>query len=269
MDRNTNLRSSGSESTTDQGGRVLPFPGQSLAHAPTNRDCVEYRTARSHADFRGAFELLQARYAEAGLATANAKSLRVLPYHLWTETQIFVAVKRTAAHRDQIIGSVSLVCDGNSGGIPMESTFGEAVTNLRRKGVPFGEVCSLCVESLGARSSVEMFGQLTRIMMYFARRRKLQTLLAVVHPRHSKFYQHAMGFQPIGGSAPYRQVGGQPGIPVLGSVNDQSQYRARWRKYYFDGVYDDAELQPYPMNQIERIYFQSYMATDQAATRAA
>ena len=222
-------------------------------------DSVIYRTAQSRADLAGAFRLLQRRYVDTGLSPNRDATMRVMPYHLWSETQVFVAV-----HRNTVIGSVSLIRDGHRDGIPMESTYGDAIKRVRNEGSRLGEVCSLSVDSPGALSSGELFGQLTRLMMFQARYVGLEYLVAVVHPRHAKFYQLAMGFQEIGGLSHYNQVGGQPGIPILGSVNDRSSYRSRWRRYYFDGTYSDAELEPRPISPADREFFRQYLPQDQS-----
>ena len=91
-----------------------------------SRDRVTYRAALSRADFEGAFRILQQRYAESGLTRNFGAKLRVMPYHLWADTQVFVAVLR-----DRVIGSVSLVRDGTTHGLPMESTYKESVDGLR------------------------------------------------------------------------------------------------------------------------------------------
>ncbi len=92
----------------------------------TLRDRVTYRAARSRSDFEGAFRILQQRYSESGLTRNFGAKLRVMPYHLWVDTQVFVAV-----YQDRVIGSVSLVRDGGEHGLPMESTYKESIEGLR------------------------------------------------------------------------------------------------------------------------------------------
>nr|WP_182871043.1 hypothetical protein [Rhodopirellula sp. JC639] len=177
-----------------------------------------------------------------------------MPYHLWSQTQVFVAV-----HRNKVIGCVSLTGEGNALGMPMESTFGDIVSELRRSGKSFAEVCSLTVDSPNNVSTGEIFGQLVRLMMFYSRSLGIHQLVAVVHPRHSKFYQRAMGFETIGDSRSYQLVGGHPGVPILGDVNDRMRYRKRWQKLYFDGTYSRGELDPKPMGDAEIAYFRQYL----------
>ena len=107
-------------------------------------------------------------------------------------------------------------------------------------------------------------------MMFHARYTGLDCLVAVVHPRHGKFYRLAMGFAEIGGLSAYRQVAGQPGVPILGAVKDQSRYRDRWKRNYFVGNFTDEELRPHPMTMIDREYFRRFLdGASQAAIRRA
>jgi hypothetical protein len=220
----------------------------------TSGDPIVYRLAQSRLDFEGAFRILQQRYAESGLTPNVGARLRVMPYHLWPSTQVFVALDQ-----NRVIGSVSLVRDERSHGLPMESTYQEAIDGLRAEGLLVGEVCCLCVGSEKSHSSGELFAGLTRIMMFHARHMGLDALVAVVHPRHGKFYRHAMGFSEIGGLSAYRQVGGQPGVPILGQVNDDSRYRDRWKRNYFVGDFSEEELRPHPMSLIDREYFRRHL----------
>jgi hypothetical protein len=238
-----------------------PYPSprsRENAKPPCNAsgDPVLYRLARSRSDFEGAFRILQQRYAECGLTPNAGARLRVMPYHFWPSTQVFVALDQ-----DCVIGSVSLVRDEQSHGLPMESTYQEAVGRLRADGLLVGEVCCLCVGSKKSCSSGELFAGLTRIMMFHARHMGLDALVAVVHPRHGKFYRHAMGFSEIGGLSAYRQVGGQPGVPILGQVNDDSRYRDRWKRNYFVGDFTAEELRPHPMSMIDREYFRRHLSS--------
>lgn len=229
---------------------------QNMADSSSPRPCdaVTYRTARDRADLIGAFKLLQQRYAEAGLSSAQGPTMRVLPYHLWPETQMMIACQH-----DKVIGSISLTRDGNREGVPMESTYGDTIRSLRAQGYRLGEVCSLSVDSPQRVSSGELFGQLTRLMMFHARHVDLDYIVAVVHPRHAKFYQRAMGFKTIGGLTRYQQVGGQPGIAILGHAKDRSSYRPRWQRHYFEGHFAAEDLQPRPVNEADRAFFLPYV----------
>ncbi|QEF99672.1 hypothetical protein Mal15_37380 [Stieleria maiorica] len=217
-------------------------------------DRISYRIARSRMDYAGAFSLLQRRYVETGLATDVTATLRVMPYHLWHETQVFIAEQR-----GEVIATVSLTRDGDRKGIPMDSNFAGITSRLRAEQQTFGEVCALTVTPERSRSSGEIFGQLTRLMTFFSRRIGLDVLVAIVHPRHAKFYRRAMGFEPIGDIEEIQQVCGQPGLPILCRINERSRFHPRWRNFYFEGNFSDSELDPHRLSHSDSSYFQEFL----------
>jgi hypothetical protein len=217
-------------------------------------DRIDFRIARNRKDLTGAFELLQRRYCEVGLSSSDAKSLRVMPYHLWQQTQVFVA-----EYRGTVVGTVSLTRDGNRSGVPMESTYSDIINRLRSNTSGFGEVCSLAVESPVGHSSGAIFGQLTRLMTFYSRHIGLESLVATVHPRHGKFYRRAMGFQAVGNPREIDQVGGRPGIPILCKINERERFHPRWQRFYFEADFSGADLDPHPMSPSDALYFQPYL----------
>ena len=130
----------------------------------------------------------------------------------------------------------------------------------KRQGESTGEIACLAIEPGCSESSSRLFGELTRRVMFFARAAGLTRLAAVVHPRHAKFYRQAMGFEIIGGIARQEHVEGHPGVPILGTVNDPTPYREKWRQFYFDGSFPADEIASRPMSQIDREYFRRYAA---------
>ncbi len=226
----------------------------SLALASTGSAEIEYRLACSRSDFLGAFELLQTRYRDTGLTEAfagdeNACRIRMMPYHRWQQSQVFVA-----AIGERIIGTVTLISAGRFP-LPIADYYRREI-EASCVGGKVGEITSLAVDPLHTKPT-EVFGELTRLLTFFARYQGDQSLAAIVHPRHAKFYQHAMGFQVIGDEVRCHQVCGKPGVAILGSVNDRSRYRKRWQSYYFDGGIPRKNIQPRPISEAEYWYCNS------------
>lgn len=234
----------------------LPDMPTSVSHCRSKREAalpaqkrgITVRTARSREDFRAAFTILQKRYEETGLARYGKASMRIMPYHLSAPTQVFIASKN-----DEVVGTVTLVRDSIEG-LPIASNYPAAIADLRNQSRRIGEITSLAVDS-SMESPGEIFSRLTRLLTFFARSQGIDHLAAVVHPRHARFYQGAMGFDVIGRKKRYAAVCGNPGIAVLGSVNDPSRFRSRWRDYYFDGDFPADELRPCRMSDRDCEYF--------------
>lgn len=225
---------------------------------------IEYRLACSRSDFIGAFELLQRRYQDAGLAAScgnqvGACRIRMMPYHRWVQSQVFVA-----AAGERIIGTVTLISAGQFD-LPILDYYQTEIKANRAVG-RISEITSLAVDPTHAKPT-EVFGELTRRLYFFARYQGADSVAAIVHPRHAKFYQHAMGYQAIGDEVQCRQVCGEPGVGVLGSVNDKSKYRKRWQDYYFSGALSRDEMHPRPIAADEYSYCSSL--ADQANLHAA
>ncbi len=227
------------------------------ALGPQHAECssqleIRYRTAKTREDLAGAFRLLQQRYQAAGLAKEVKTGMRVMPYQLSPTAQIFVADLA-----GQMIGTVTLVVDEPQK-LPLASSYPCAMADLQTRSAALGEITSLAIDSTKARRS-EVFKQLSRLLTFFARARGLENLVAVVHPRHSRFYQHAMGFEIIGEEVPCDLVGGRPGVAVLGHVSDASRFATAWRRHYFDGGYDAETLVPHSISLRDQIHFAQFV----------
>ena len=227
-------------------------------------ELIQYRSAKGRQELEGAFELLQQRYCEAGLASSERGRLRVLPFHLWRQTQVFVAVQD-----ERVIGCVTLVSDTGSNSLPIDVAYPSALRQLRRQGERIGEISCLAIAASGSTSSTKLFVELTRRMTFYARELGLTQLAAVVHPRHAAFYRHAMGFKVIGPSASQSHVEGHAGLPILGLVNDPSVFQERWRASYFDSVVPRSEIRRRPMSDIDREYFRASIRSAPQILRAA
>ncbi len=205
---------------------------------------IKYRPVCSRSDLLGAFALLQNRYEAAGLAESmpsrtSMPSIRMMPYHGWYQSQVFVA-----AMGRRIVGTVTLIRDGQNC-LPISENYRREIQSARAIG-RVGEITSLAVDPVHPKPT-EVFGQLTRLLTFFARYHRMDYLAATVHPRHAKFYQNAMGFRVIGDEIQCDHVAGKPGVAVLGSVNNASDYRDRWKDYYFTGRFTRDKLLPRPM----------------------
>lgn len=211
------------------------------------------RTASSRNDFRSAFGLIQRRYQASGLLTDTGTSMRIMPYHLSAASQVFVAERN-----HEVVGTITLVRDGDDG-LPMDTLYPEAIGNARKTSDKIGEITSLAVDPLQA-SPGKIFMKLTRLLTFFARAQGLEYLTAVVHPRHAKFYRHAVDCQVIGDEKSVESVGGSPGIPLLfGNINDSTHSRSRLRNKYFEGDFSGSELKPSPMLGQDCEYFYSLL----------
>jgi hypothetical protein len=239
-------------------------PMSSEAWSSNNHESIQFRTANGRSDLQGAFKLLQKCYCDAGLAVPDHGPLRVLPFHLWQQTQVFVAVRK-----EKIIGCVTLIADTSWNALPIDSTYPKALSQFRRQGERIGEIACLAIAPSGSRTSTKIFVELTRRLTVFARDIGLTQLAAVVHPRHATFYRHAMGFEIIGPLARQSHVEGRPGLPIRGLINDPTLVRDRWRDAYFDESIPRTEIKPRPISEVDQDYLRQYIQSEPKILKAA
>ena len=124
---------------------------------------VRCRIAATRSEREAAFELVYEAYLRSGLSDPNPWRVRVTPYHLLPDAEVFVAV-----HRGQVLLTYTFVFDGELG-VPMELVYAREVDELRRAGVRFAEATCLADrrEELGG-AFLPVFLNLTRFATQFA-----------------------------------------------------------------------------------------------------
>lgn len=210
---------------------------------------LEYRIAATREERAAAFRLVYESYLEAGLSEPNPQRMRVTPYHLLPTTETFIAVCDGL-----VISTVSLVIDGQLG-LPMESVYPEEVAEQRRLGRYVGEVSCLADRRRELKRLFPVYIQLCRLMAQYARRRGLDGLMAAVHPRHARFYERFMAFQPVGELKTYQSVCDNPAIALsLDFARVEQEYPDIWQKFFGEPIPEE-QLQPRPIPRAERDYF--------------
>ncbi len=239
----------------------------SLKIAPQTADAIssdltvstDFRLACTHTDLYGAFHLLQRRYTASGLS-ASTQPIRVEPFHLWKESQVFVAVRS-----GKVVGCMTLLQPGNPAGLPLERSNVDVFDSLPQ-GARVAEVTSLAIDNEIAPHTSEIFLGLLQLVQLFALSSGIDHAVAVVHPKHAKVYKKAMGFRVIGDAAPCGRVDGRPGVALLGKIDQASLCLPRWQNRFAPDRDCDADLQPQPMTERQRRFFSYYMTNHQVTS---
>jgi len=216
---------------------------------PVNaRRPVTARTARSREDYIAAFRLLYDRYVSTGLTTESPEQLRVAPAQLAPGSQLFVAERNA-----QVIGTVTLAT--RLAALPAFTSHPELKDPLRFLPSRVGEIMSLAIAPLDPSEAppADTFWRLTRLLIHFARAQSLDHLIAVVHPRHAKFYRRALGFELIGQERPCPTVDCRPGVPLMVDIRRAIGLRPGHHEIYFEGTFTPDELRPYHLSAKERL----------------
>ena len=210
------------------------------------RTPVHYKIAENQYERAAAFRLCHDAYVRAGLMLPNRFQMRIMPHHLLATSAIFIAVQG-----DRVIATVSLVGDGRLG-LPMESVYQDEIGALRDPRRWLGEVSSLASAPEASDCQLHMLGDLTRLMAQYAMRHGLEYLLAAVHPRHARYYQRVLGFQPLSEPRPYPAVRHRPSVALLLDLPqlEHDQHPA-FRAYFRESI-PDHELQFRPISGADR-----------------
>ncbi|MHB1037779.1 MAG: N-acyl amino acid synthase FeeM domain-containing protein [Pirellulales bacterium] len=208
-----------------------------------------YKVAANQSERETAFRLVYQAYTRAGLIEPNPYEMRVTPYHLFPTTAVFVAI-----YRGDIICTVSLIGDGELG-LPMEAIYAGEVARLREQGFFFGEVSALADRRRHVCRVLPIFVKLTRLMAQYARRNGMHQLLVAVHPRHARFYQRYMGFEPIGGEKAYPMVRNHPAVALCLDFAHIDWNPPDCYQEFFGEWAADEELECRPMSDEEHHFF--------------
>lgn len=212
------------------------------------------RTACCREDFRESFSVLYHSFQRSGLCPRNAAELRVLPYHLSPQTQVFVG-----EHQGKVCGTISLVLDEGTG-LPLESVFGDSVQPIRDSGRRVAEFASLAIDPAYPQNKTKSFSQLTSTAVAFARHHGVDELLAAVHPRHARFYQRTMGFRCLSDVVPYAGVLDRPAVLIAVSINEVHRVDSRWQRWYGHSANANrASLERRGMSSADANYFTGFL----------
>ncbi|MDG2222008.1 MAG: hypothetical protein P8L85_11540 [Rubripirellula sp.] len=214
---------------------------------------IEFRLAQTRLELYSAFRLLQQRYAAAGLSTEN-QPIRVEPFHFWRQSQVFVAIRN-----GQVVGCLTLVRPGPFG-MPSEHSHPEMLGAVP-VGSAVGEVTSFAIAKNCGLHSLDIFLGLTQLVQRFGIHNDVEYIFAVVHPRHARFYERAIGFKVIGEELPCERVEGSPGLALMVKLDANEACRSQWQESYDPENIrnDDSDLRPRSMTESQKRFFSQYL----------
>lgn len=240
---------------------LLTQSGPRVAPTSTGGE-IEYKLAENQEERAAAFRLCHDAYVQAGLMLPRRCRMRVMPHHLLPTSAVFIAVRR-----GRVISTVSLIGDGQLG-LPMECAYCKEVAALRSPSRWLGEVSALASDRQQPVCQFQLLGNLTRLMAQYASRHGLEHLLAAVHPRHSRFYQRALGFQSLGEGKPYPAVRHRPSVALLLDLPRlESERHPSFVAYFREPIPED-QLRYSPISSADRKFF-SHAASPAGSPSAA
>ncbi|MBI3317460.1 MAG: hypothetical protein HYZ85_05620 [Candidatus Omnitrophica bacterium] len=191
----------------------------------------DFYPVKNFQDLQRGFSLVYQEYLKRGYIAANHPKTFfnfhcLLPY-AWT----FIAKNKTG----QIGGTISLIPDHTSHGLPADKIFSDELNSLRNQGRKIGEVGMLATNKaifkngrfvLGNVSKMKFLFQLFREMFLAARALGLDDLAITVNPNHVAIYRH-LYFYPIGEVRQYSYVNNAPAVLMRCNIEEARQKVSR------------------------------------------
>ncbi len=223
-----------------------------VSKGSANQDVV--KLARSEDELLQAFGLTYESYIRAGLAIDNPSGLRLTPYHLLPSSEVIVAQLEQT-----VVSTISLFGDGKLG-LPMQSMYQREIEVLRNRGYRLAEVGSLADRRASPRRFLTVFAEMGRLLAQVANARNVDTLVAVVHPKHAKLYKRVLGFKQIGDHTDCPYANGNPAEALYLHFDDY--LGTELHNQFFGEPIPASQLQPYRWNAETRNYFRRILESD-------
>ncbi len=223
---------------------------ESVAQLPekTTADVI-HKIAATRDERSAAFRLVYDSYLRAGLGEPNEHQMRVTPYHLLPTTEIFIATCD-----EKVIFTMSLMIDGQLG-LPMEVAYGPEIEARRLQGLRLGEVSCLADRRSQFKRFFPIFLRVCRLLVHYAKRRGLDEILLAVHPKHARFYERFMAYQPIGEQTAYPTVRNHPAVALCLNFDRVDREQHPNYELFFGESLPDEWLEPQPIPPEQREFF--------------
>jgi hypothetical protein len=233
--------------------------GDAPAAAPQPNDeteasdsAFELRIADTQELLLSAFRLIYDVYIRCRLTEPNTYAMRVTPYHLSPDADVFVA-----SRGPRVATTMSLIRDGTMG-LPMEEAYGPEVRRRRAEGSRLAEVSCLAGDAYGPGGMKRLAIRLMGFMAQYAWRCGVDELLIAVHPDHARFYERLITFRPIGGECPYTPVCNKPAVAMAldlrrAAIDYPKLYRRFFKKVYPEKMFEHRPLSQKTLDLMRRI----------------
>jgi hypothetical protein len=169
---------------------------------------LEVAQAMTTADLDAAFTLLHDRYVERGYIEPHPSGRRMTVHHALPDTRVFVA--RCQA---RVVGTVSLIPDSLFG-MPCDDLYPAEVAAMRSRGRRLAEVSALAIDRRWRSAGPAIIRSLIQLVAVHGSRAPVDDLCVTVHPRHARFYELRLAFEPFGPPRLYTALNDAPAVAL-------------------------------------------------------
>ncbi len=176
---------------------------------------LRFEVAASLAQVIAAWELVYTAYRRAGLVEANPYHLHTSPHMISEHTAVIIA----SIHQLPISTLTTTIdYERLPGTLPLDRVFEAELNDLRAGGARLLEIGLFADRRKHLARSAESLFELMRYAFFFGMHHDVTDFLIGVHPRHTKFYIRAFGFEPVGDVKEYAAVKNHPVVLMRGEV---------------------------------------------------
>ncbi|MDD5451864.1 MAG: hypothetical protein PHT49_08240 [Desulfovibrionales bacterium] len=167
---------------------------------------LDYRikTATSREEWIEAFSLAHDRYVELGYMDPDPSTMRLKIQNILPSTRVF-----TARSEGRAVATATLIIDSPLG-LPSDAIYKNELDMLRNKGRLVSEGSSLVTAKEFKCSNIFML--LFKVVYAYAQYVQTDDICIAVNPKHARFYEDILLFEPIGELRYFPSVKDAPAI---------------------------------------------------------
>lgn len=205
-------------------GKILAFFADKLCvFAIEQSKQLEARPVSSIEELKSSYHLVYNQYLQRGYCQENESKMYYTYFCILPKAQAFIL-----KNQEKMIGTASLIPD-SSCGLPMEYTFPDEISALRRPGRLLAEVSLLALDlkafekksfTLTDFEKLSAAFKLFKALFDYGRNvLKVTDFVITMHPKHQGLYQY-LKFKTIGGVKPYSTGCRQPALPMYLDIEE-------------------------------------------------
>ncbi len=183
--------------------RTIRLRRSRLTEVSQSRDYA-IKTATSREEWIEAFSLAHDRYVELGYMDTDSSGIRLRIQNILPSTRVF-----TAKYQGRVVATATLIIDSPLG-LPADDIYKKELDALRNKGRLISEGSSLVTAKEFKCSNIFML--LFKVVYAYAEYAQIDDICIAVNPKHTRFYEDILLFDPVGELKYFPSVKDAPAI---------------------------------------------------------
>lgn len=152
---------------------------------------LDIKLADSKDELIKAFSLTHNTYVQSGYMDPHPSGMRIITYNALPSTKVLIV-----RDNGNVTATITLIFDSPLG-LPSDEIYPEEMDYLRREGRKIAEGSSFAAQKISRNKNhvMYLFKKIHTYLQYAG----VDDICIMVHPRHAKFYEKILLFEPMGG----------------------------------------------------------------------